>query len=1219
MMKIPVPNTAIKRMQQCREEQNPFLDLGECGLQDIPDEIGAFSWLRSLNLGKVYLVGQNWDQQIETSNSGPANKLSESDMQALKQLPQLEELFLHGLDLRSLTFLAGMPNLKVLWLNFNQLGDLAPVQQLKELQVLSIAVNKVRDLSPCAGLTKLRMVNVSGNQLESLAGLEGHKSLSQLFFANNQISNIDSLNKLTGLQTLWGRNNKISDIGPLDKLVNLIRVNLSYNTIKDISPIRNLSKLIQLELASNNISDLEPIARLEHINYLDISENYIASLPEQLKDPLRVEKRSFITEEGYKKLGKDAEFMRSASLENVSEAELSRLGQKIDSSYLETHEHRIYPWQNLVELHLSANELTDCSALQHLTNLTVLKLRGNKISQLDFLENLKSLAFLDLAQNAIETPDHLAQLNNLATLDLCNNQIRQIEPLTALPQLKDLALDQNPIEGVPLEIALSRDINQIIAYFTALKKDGKRKFAEVKLILIGNSTAGKTSLSKVLRGKKFDAKEKTTHGIQIRAWTIDAKESAEQPESTDLEQVFVNIWDFGGQEYYHGTHRLFMVNNAVYVIVWENATNRNAVIPTEVNTGKDREMLPLEQFTYAYWLENIRFYARDQQGVQPPVLLIQNKIDMDGGRWELPDPNIKKDYQITEVFPLSLRWARSRQPAHRSYLYRYEIFQDSLLRTILEQAVHQANKEHLPVAWMRVREHIRQLGNGGPETADSPFRPLLDDNASMSGEQFRAACAADYWAPGLQATEANVLLQYLNAVGAVLYVNSVQTPEGGYQEDRVYFDPIKLTQKIYQILNETVRQQNGLLSLPIAKKALGDEKKARQMLALMARWRIIFPAPQKDGSGAPTWIAPQYLPADHPLEDLFNIALSGLMQHFYAIRMPLFHFKTIMRHLVYFFGISGKSHSKEFWKNGILLVTRESELRILIKGIVQPNEPDHGQILVCVEKKARKERETDSNESEIFLEMVRAMQNERSDLNPVNMTASTRGGVDESESMLATVNTKMKAFTISRNGEDFVGLTDLFEQARQGIGSVLSTRLDGKPGRRMDVKDFSVFLEALQIAIPKPSLFISYSHSDKPFLDELEIHLATTVKRLKDADIWNDKMIMAGDDWDEQIKSNLRSADIVILLISANFIASNYIWEHELAEALERAGRGEARVIPILLSECLWQGMPFAQFEMLPKDEAFARLLPIDQWTNRAKAFTQVARRIQEAVTELKM
>ncbi len=142
-------------------------------------------------------------------------------------------------------------------------------------------------------------------------------------------------------------------------------------------------------------------------------------------------------------------------------------------------------------------------------------------------------------------------------------------------------------------------------------------------------------------------------------------------------------------------------------------------------------------------------------------------------------------------------------------------------------------------------------------------------------------------------------------------------------------------------------------------------------------------------------------------------------------------------------------------------------------------------------------------------------------------------------------------------------------------------------------------------------VFYSYSHLDEALRDKLETHLAT-LKRNKIIAGWHDRAITAGSEWAKAIDHNLARADIILLLISADFLASDYCYDIELKQAMERHQTGEARVIPIILRPCDWQDTPFGQLQALPKNAK-----ALTTWDNQDEAFLDVVGGIKKAIAAL--
>jgi hypothetical protein len=142
-------------------------------------------------------------------------------------------------------------------------------------------------------------------------------------------------------------------------------------------------------------------------------------------------------------------------------------------------------------------------------------------------------------------------------------------------------------------------------------------------------------------------------------------------------------------------------------------------------------------------------------------------------------------------------------------------------------------------------------------------------------------------------------------------------------------------------------------------------------------------------------------------------------------------------------------------------------------------------------------------------------------------------------------------------------------------------------------------------------IFYSYAHvgADEELRNELEKHLSL-LKRNGYIKSWHDRRIGAGDEWRSQIDAHARSAHIILLLISSDFVASDYCYDVEMALALERHARHEAIVIPIILRPTDWSGAPFAHLQALPRDAK-----AVTTWSNRDEAFTNIAQGIRDVVT----
>lgn len=265
-------------------------------------------------------------------------------------------------------------------------------------------------------------------------------------------------------------------------------------------------------------------------------------------------------------------------------------------------------------------------------------------------------------------------LNKLKKLDVGFTEISDLWPLLGLIQngidvqwnseefIENdtvICIQDCPLVCPPIEIA--RDSPQAVRdYFEELGDDGER-LNEVKVIFLGEASAGKTSLVKRLMNEAFDSQESQTHGIRIRQASFDM---------SDGEQVTAHLWDFGGQEVMHATHQFFLSQRSVYVLL--------------LNSRNDDQA--------EKWLKHA-----DSFGGHSPVLVVLNKID-ENPSFEVERKSLTEKYpRITGFYRLSC--ADAEHPGFIEF------------REALRQQIEQADTRRtpFPAHWLAVKRHFVAL------------------------------------------------------------------------------------------------------------------------------------------------------------------------------------------------------------------------------------------------------------------------------------------------------------------------------------------------------------------------------------------------------------------------------------------------------------------------------------------------------------------------------
>ena len=606
---------------------------------------------------------------------------------------------------------------------------------------------------------------------EVLRGLVG---LTSLDLGNcKNLTDVEALGSLTALASLSLNDcERLTNADVLASLTKLTSLDLSgCEVLADLEVLRGLTGLTKLKLKRcQQITDLNALRTLTRLAKLDLS------LCERLAD---------------------IDGLRN--LTNLTKLDLGICTQLTDVEPLRE-------LVNLTELDLSCcRRLTDVEPLRGLSNLVSLNLSVcSGLTDLRPLAGLTRLTFLDL--DGCRGVRHFSPLKPLLATDLrilllCGTRFEDLHP------------------AVCGETMLTDSLDSVRAYYDALGPDAAPD-PEINVFVLGNGRAGKTKLVGRLLGQGFDEiPEGSTHGVRNTGFRL---EDASLPHPVRL-----NIWDFGGQDIYHGTHALFLQRAAIFVVVYSHDTeNENEFLDGGV---------PVRNRLLPYWFDYLRAEAGTAgdagRVVEAPVLLVQSRCDAPG------DEDARPPYAPEAGFPRLSRLLRVGSKKSRGLAH---------FRETLTEAVADWLAEHpqppLPKSWTDVRSEIRALQRpGGPRM--------------LTGADFAELCRT-CGCPD----DAAILCEALHVMGVVFY-------RRGVFNDSIVVDLQWALDAIYTVFTRHEKFQKQLRRTGRFTRddlerhfwshhPVGDQ---RMFLGFMRQCGIAFVASGSESDDTAEYIAPELL------------------------------------------------------------------------------------------------------------------------------------------------------------------------------------------------------------------------------------------------------------------------------------------------------------------------------------------------------------------------
>lgn len=566
-------------------------------------------------------------------------------------------------------------------------------------------------------------------------------------------------------------------------------------------PLKLATKSIRLKVAkqpSNSERSMaeteDPEMKIIKINSRNELEKFILSCDRFLALAADDEPVGYLYENGFSKFGVLQEELLSDNFDLIS------LNKSVEFLFLDgltlndTHSLEIGKLEKLIWLDLDNNSITESGTIEiaKLKNLTVLHLNSNSIKDAGATEiaKLKNLTELTLDNNSIEDigATEIAKLKKLTKLDLDNNSIGDTgaTEIAKLKKLTTLFLHGNAIGGdggrkllnafqnssiVKLYLTDNPLCNELMnaedfesdsaasilsawaSYKQAIEDGSSTKLNEAKLLVVGNEEVGKTSLIKFI----VDGKPIPKNG-RPETKGIDQYPQISTRNWHDHCDIKLNIWDFGGQQIYHGTHRYFLTSRSLYLMVLQDRRNDD------------------ERTVYS-WLRTIQSVAGDA-----PVIIIINKSDEGKENLNVDEADIQ--LKFPQVCGFLRTSCENKEWARQSIKKLKQLIVDTLQTSEALSSI----RNDVPGNWHTVKEYIRKTSSNARVMEMTDFGEICV-NPNIIGDK-----------PIIDKGEQEALLRQLDQLGIIIAHGLKRDAPAVFKQISL-LDPNWLTDAIYRIID----------------------------------------------------------------------------------------------------------------------------------------------------------------------------------------------------------------------------------------------------------------------------------------------------------------------------------------------------------------------------------------------------------------------------------
>jgi len=947
----------------------------------------------------------------------------------------------------------------------------------------------------------------------------------------------------------------------------IIGLNLSNNQISEIKGLEQLTQLQKLELSRNRITEIRNLEQLMLLQELELSTNQIAEIK---------------------------------GLENLTQLNKLRL------SYNRIAEIKGLERLKLLQiLSLNRNQIIEIKGLEQLTELGLLSLVGNQITDINNLEQNSKMFYLNLSNNKIKEIKGLENLTELRYLDLENNQIGSIEPLEdVIESFKELKIYGNRFSNPQLKE--EDNLQDVKMYFQTLEKSDYPVTLPAKVMFLGNHESGKTSFLHFFQENKLNTKTTSTEILSIHQYFEKTPKKAPDTLPDAM------IYDFGGQDYYHGLYRAFFSEDSINVLMWCNFLDKNQI------RGNTRD------FTRSFWLHQLPYYSKMRKSAnEEPIILVQTHADdtdekkknyiqnrFNGDKTFIDINGHEKQLNIIDEFFVALKNQEDTK----------DNFNLQTLNYLRSRLLHEIDKKRIeekkPAYYKKFLKKV--LNTKEKEYTD--INKLLVKDQTLEELKYE--------------------LNQMHLRGLVMYYRDTMP-------DIVWTNPTATVRYIHDDI--LFKVENGTVKKKDFETNICPDEKIRELLI---DEKIIFY--DESNNKDIQYIIPMKLSLSKD-DNNFEIINFDFSKPNFILKFKNFLPFGLINNLICLFGVHSDD-KKQFWRDQ-LIFTFNREYKVWIR-----LDFSHLEIAVHIHKKdgiktpflslSKLEKLIFINIIDLYnCKKVEYYWDKNNELCINNEYYEWPAEFGELNIMqYAKIKNYIQRREIDTPEDLYISIDEkhflqhwTIEYLKENQNTVIvypidnEKKIDKKNQKTYPIAYYKQFTNNEKVKKMGKKIFISYSRKDVEYKDELKKHL-NMLKMFDIADNWSCEDIGI-EKWHDKIQKELQESDLIIYMLSVNFFSSNYILENEVREGMKQISAGKNKnVLCVIVSDFVgldklkdflkdklisdtqeaitklseWQYLPYWKTENKVTGNLEEKIIPLKRYPHIEKAYAQITEKVLE-------